>query len=190
MANRLTIVCVIVAASALDASSAQTIDWTGTWTSRNGQDVDILRHVPGTGTARGWNGFAEALARTRDYIIVITQTLTEVVVTFPGGASNMLTTPGFAFGAESRLTVVTRGEWWTKHITSAHWVGRSLELSSTSFSGWWSNSEPNTAQPRPTDFRKRLTLIPGSEPDELLLRVQVSDEKGELEYLQKFYRAP
>jgi hypothetical protein len=182
MRYRHTIVCVMVAASALHASSVQTIDWTGTWMSRNGQDVDILRNVPGTGTARGWNGFVEALAKTRDYVIVVTQTPNEVVVTFPGGANNVLTTPRFAFGAESRVTVVNRGDWWTKHITSADWVGGLLELASTSFSGWWSKSEPDRAQPRPTDFRKRLTLIPGSEPDELLLRVQVSDEKGELEY--------
>jgi hypothetical protein len=42
---------------------------------------------------------------------------------------------------------------------------------------------------RPTSG-KLFTLMPDSEPDQLLLRVLVSDEKGELEYVQKFYRAP
>jgi hypothetical protein len=175
-------------ASAAGPSASQAVDWSGAWTSRGGRDVEIRRNVHGT--PRGWDTFAEMLARSRGYSIVVTQTATEVVVTFPRGASNMLTIPGFAFGTEPRATVVNRGEWWTKHMTLARWVDTSLELTSTTFSGWWKNAEPERAQPRATDYRIRLTLTPGVNRDQLLLRVMLSDEKGELEYVQAFYRQP
>ena len=166
----------------------QETNWSGTWTSRSGRDVEILRNVHGT--ARGWDGFVEALSATRGYSIAISQTATDVVVTFPGGAGNMLTIPGFPVAAESSAKVVNRGEWWTKHVTAGRWVGGALELTSTTFSGWWRNVPPDRAQPRPTDFRMRLTFSTGASPDQLFLRVLLSDEKGELEYLQTFYREP
>jgi hypothetical protein len=69
----------------------------------------------------------------------------------------------------------------------ARWVGESLELSSTSSTGWWKNGTPEEAGPGPTDFRMRLAFTRGtSDNDELLLRVTLSDEKGELDY--RFHR--
>lgn len=185
---RTTVAVLLAIANTGAAHVLQPVDWTGGWTSANGQDVQVMRNTHGSGTARGWNAFVEMLALPREYVITIAQSADEIVVSFPSGASNMLTIPGFAIDPAPRVKVVNRGDWWTKHVTSGRWVGTSLELTSTTFSGWWKNSEPDRAEPKPTDFRMRLTLTPGLDANELKLRVFVSDEKGELEYIQTFRR--
>jgi hypothetical protein len=186
---RLRIAFAVVLLSAVAESSArQTSDWSGRWTSQSGQDVRVIRNVHGTGSARGWDTYVDALKASRDYLLSIEPTATGVAVMFPGGDKNMLTTPPFAFG-EGRETVVNRGDWWTKHVASARWIGAALELDSLSFSGWWKNGGPEAAQPKPTDYRKRLTLNAGPSSDELLLRVELADEKGVLVYEQTFTRA-
>src|SRR5262245_3045421 len=125
----------LVAAASIASAARQTVDWSGDWISRDQRDVVIIRNVHGT--AHGWDSFVERLRQTRAYSITVAQTPGEVTVTFPGGASNMLTAPGFAFGAEPRSTVSNRGDWWTKAVTSARWSDGSLELSAMMFSGWW-----------------------------------------------------
>jgi len=84
--------------------------------------------------------------------------------------------------------VVNRGSWWIKHVTAGRWIGASLELTSTSSSRWQTEA-PESAPPAETDFIERLTLTPGDPPDRLRLHVVVSDEKGELEYVQRFVRS-
>ena len=83
------------------------------WASRGGRDVEIVRIRPGSGSARGWNGFVEALQSARSYPIEITQTAERVAIAFPGGASNMLTLPETPLGPEPSSHVVNRGDWWT-----------------------------------------------------------------------------
>jgi hypothetical protein len=74
-------------------------------------------------------------------------------------------------------------------VTSARWSGTALQLDSRSFSGWWKNGGPETAKPKPTDYRKRITLVSGASANELRLRMELADEKGELVYEQAFLRA-
>jgi hypothetical protein len=170
--------------------TSQPRDWSGHWTTRGPQDIEIVRLAPGTGTARGWNGFVEALlAASKGYRIIIEQTADHVAIAFPGGASNMLTLD-MPLGRESSARVVDRGDWWTKHVASARLIDGALDLRSTTFNGWWRNGRPEDAQPRITDFRRHVVLRSGPDDDHLLLRVQLADEKGEVEYVQRFRRAP
>jgi hypothetical protein len=82
--------------------ASQAVDWSGQWISRGGQDVEVLRNVHLT--PKGWNGLVGDLARSREYSIRIAQAAGEIVVTFPGGSSNMLTMPAFVPGAGPRAT--------------------------------------------------------------------------------------
>jgi hypothetical protein len=102
----------------------------------------------------------------------------------------MLTLDDTSIAPEPTIRVVNRGDWWTKHVTSAQSTADTLELACTSFSGWWRSGGPDDAKPRATDFRRRFVLTRGSDPAQLLLRVYVADEKGELEYVQTFRREP
>lgn len=178
---------VLTALTSLPTLGAQTSNWAGSWTSQPDRDVEVIRIQPGTGTARGWNGFVDALIRQRDYRIEITQADDDVAIAFPGGAANMLSVPAFTIDRPVSH-VVNRGEWWTQQRTTARWVDRELELAATTFSGWWRTSTPDQAQPKPTDFRQRVLLTQGGTPDELVLRATLTDEKGEVEYVQRFHR--
>ncbi|MEZ5288406.1 MAG: hypothetical protein R2712_27090 [Vicinamibacterales bacterium] len=165
-------------------------NWSGTWTSRPAEDVEVIRLTPGTGAARGWRPFIEALTRKPLYEIAVTQEADQVVIAFPGGETNMLTVPGFAMAAAPSDHVVDRGEWWTNSRTMAEWTGATLELTATTYTGWWRSAAPADVQPRPTDFHMRFVLSQGEVPDELVLHATLTDEKGEVEYRQRFRRAP
>jgi hypothetical protein len=97
---RLATVVAIACSATARPCGAQVVDWSGQWSSRSGRDVEVLRNVHVT--PAGWDGFAGALARDREYSISIAQTAGDVVVTFPGGVNNMLTVPAFALDAASR----------------------------------------------------------------------------------------
>lgn len=183
MANSLAVFIAVVG-----VATAQPAGLSGTWTSRGGGDVEIVRMATGSGTARGWSGLAEGLRTSRDYRIVITQTGDRIAISFPGGATNMLSVDETPLGSGAR--VVDRGDWWTKHLSNVRATDEALELASTTFSGWWRNGGPENAKPNVTDFKRHYTLTRGREPDQLLLRVHVADEKGELEYVQTFRREP
>lgn len=182
-------VAIVVAALQVGGGSGrEPSNWSGTWTSRGGRDVEIVSIRPGPGSARGWNGFVEALLASDGYRIEIAQTAERIGIAFPGGSSNMLTLPETPLDAESSTRVINRGEWWTKYVTSAHFAAGVLDIASTTFSGWWRHGGPDTAKPKATDYRRRFTLAPGSKPDLLVLRVHLADEKGEVEYVQAFRR--
>jgi hypothetical protein len=188
MFSTIAIAITLVGAAVAQLVGFQTIDWSGTWTSRPDRDVEVLRNVHGT--PRGWDGFVEELTRSGPYTIAVAQADNDVTITFPGGANNMLTLPGAAIVEEPRTTVVNRSDWWTKRVTAARWNGASLELTCASSSGWWKNAVPETATLRPTDFRIKLTFTPTGDPNELSLRLLLADEMGELEYRQLFRRQP
>ena len=171
---------------ALTVSAQSPMNWSGVWVSHGAADLTILRSVHLT--ARGWDNHAQALATAASYAITIAQTPGEVVISFPGGANNMMTVPGFAMADHPRTVVISRGSWWIKHVTAGRWADESLELTSTS-SGGWHREAAETAAPAETDFIERLTVTPGDQPDRLRLHVVVSDEKGELEYVQRFARS-
>ena len=168
--------------------AAQT--WSGGWISRNDRDVEVVSIRPGSGSPRGWHGFVEALLATRPYRIAITQTADRIAIAFPGGASNMLTLPDTPLDHESEVRVVNRGEWWTKYVTSSRTEGGVVEVAATTFNGWWRDGGPDGAEPAATDFRRRYILSPGTAADQLELRIHLSDEKGDVEYVQRFRREP
>ncbi|MGE3274638.1 MAG: hypothetical protein AB7O67_05970 [Vicinamibacterales bacterium] len=182
-------VWLLVAASVLCASTAlvaQALDRSGTWTSSGG-DVEIVRNVHRT--PRGWDGTVEALERARDYTLTIEQSDDGVIVAFPGGSRHMLTMPVYPFG-ESRTTVEDGGDFWTKHVTSARWTGEALELQATTFSGWWKDAPPEAVSGSPEQLDMRLVLAAGATPEDIVMRATLKDEKGEVEYVQRFKRAP
>ena len=96
----------------------------------------------------------------------------------------MLTLPKSRLDSESSIRVVNRGEWWTKYVTSAHFASGVLDVTSTTFTGWWRDGNPGAAKPKATDFKRHFTLTPGSQPDQLVLRIHLADEKGEVEYVR------
>lgn len=174
--------------SAVSMLARQPADWSGTWISPGPENFQVLRNVHQT--AHGWDSFVESMQQTRGYTIVVIQNASEITVTFPGGGRNLLSEPAYAFADEPRSAVENRGDYWINHVTSARRVGESIELSSTTFSGWWKNGDPAAAKAKPTDFRSRLTLAPGARENQLVLHATLSDEKGEVEYRQTFTRQP
>ena len=159
-------------------------DFSGAWTSNQ---VVVLRNDHTT--PWGWDQLAENLTRARTYLVTIDQMRDEVTMTFPGGSNNILTTAASLVGAEARTTVTNRGDWWMKDVVSAHWAGASLEISSTTSTGWWKTVTPDRAEPQVTDFKKRFTMQLNADAGELSLRALLVDEKGELEYVQVFHRS-
>jgi uncharacterized protein (TIGR02246 family) len=188
MEKAFAVVAVFAALQLGGASRRDPSNWSGGWTSRGDRDVEIVSIRPGSGSARGWNGFVEALLATRAYRIDISHTVDRVAIAFPGGSSNMLTLPETPLDTEPSIRVVDHGEWWTKYVSSARIAEGVVEVAATTFSGWWREGGPDRAKPKATDYRRHYTLAPGSHPDQLALRVHLSDEKGEVEYLQTFRR--
>ena len=188
MVKAVAVASLVAAIQIGGASGQKHHHWSGSWTSRGDRDVAVVRIVPGSGSASGWSGFVEALLATRDYRIEIAHTAESVAIVFPGGSSNMLTLPETPLDAGSGSRVVNRGDWWTKYVTSAHFAGGVLDVASTTFTGWWRDGGPDAAKPKATDYRRRLTLTQGSHPDQLVLRVHLADEKGEVQYIQNFRR--
>jgi hypothetical protein len=159
--------------------------WSGTWTS-NGTHVSVVRNVHIT--PHGWDQTADNLTRSTSYGIWIEATNTSIAIDFPRGAGNILTVPRCVIGGEPQTIVVNHGDWWTKTVVSARWVGQHLELFSVTSTGWWKDDTPDVAKPKPTDFKKRMRIVAGQTVDDLSIRVELGDEKGELEYVQDFRR--
>jgi hypothetical protein len=172
-------------ACTIGTTAAEAPAWSGAWVSHSG-DVVVVRNVHAT--AEGWDHVAQNLKQASRYTIAITQTANEIAISFPTGSNNILTVSACAIGADPCSIVSDHGDWWVKEVVVARWVNAALQLTSTTASGWWKDVEPDRAPSRITDFRKQLTLRPGSGPDQLLLRVVLGDEKGELEYVQTFVR--
>ena len=187
--RRLPVVAVFVVAVQLAGASAQdSTTWSGAWTSRPERDVWVLGTRSGPGSAAGWSGFIEALLATRDYRIQIAHAPDGVAITFPGGSTNMLTLPETPLETESSIRLVDRGDWWTKYVSTVRVAGDVVEVASTTSSGWWRDGGPAEAEPKVTDLLRRYTMAPGGSPDQLVLRVYLSDEKGRVEYRQVFRR--
>ena len=168
-----------------DRLHGQSGDWSGTWTSK-GLPVRVLRNVHLT--ARGWDQTAENLIGAQNYTITIRSAADRMLLTFPGGANNMLTTD-VAIDGLPHTSVDDKGDWWVKRVTTAREQGPSLDVTSTTSSGWKS-TRPEKTEPAATDFKKHLVLEIDSATGELLLHVTLGDEKGELEYVQRFRRVP
>lgn len=182
------LLALVIVVLGVHGMAAQSSDWSGAWISHGGDDVHVVRHIQAS--ARGWSGVAEGIVTSRAYRIVIVQTAAGVTIDFPGGAKNILTFSETPLDGATAARVVNAGEWWTKYVLTARVTGDVLALGSTSFSGWWRDGGPEQARPAPTDFKKRVTLSRGAASDLLAVRVELSDEKGELEYVQAFRRQP
>jgi hypothetical protein len=182
------VVLLVVAVQFAGASAQDSTNWSGAWTSRPERDVQGLSTRPGSGSATGWSGFVEALLATRDYRIRVAHTPDGVAITFPGGNNNMLTLPETPLGTEPSVRVVARGDWWTKYVSTVRVAGDVVDVVSTTSSGWWTDGDPAEAGPKVTDLLRRYTMAPGGSPDQLVLRVSLSDEKGHVEYRQVFRR--
>ena len=150
---------------------------------RFGSDGACHVHI----TPGGWGQFAVNQARS-GLSITVAQTSEAFTVTFPGGAHHLLTTSVPAAGPSPHTTVVDKGEWWVKYLTAAHWSASSVELTSTTSTGWWRSADPESASGRATDFEKRIALTLDPDANHLSLRVTLSDEKGQLEYVQRLRR--
>src|SRR5512143_2214656 len=173
--RRQVVAALIAIVMAGGSSSSQGADWSGTWTT-GGRDLRALRNIHMT--ARGWDQLADNLAGARAYTIAIAQSGDRVVVSFPGGTNNILTTEVTAPGAGPRTTVRDRGDWWIKDVTAARWNGDALEVTSTTSTGWWKDVSPEKAAPAATDFKKQLVIMPDAITGQLSVHVSLADEKG------------
>ena len=158
------------------------IDFAGHWVSRGPGAFTLLRFVPRQ-VPRGPESVSGAAS------LSIEQSTDRIALIFPGERRNVMTRPPFTVDDAVHEIVDDRGDFWTKYIMRAEWVGDALRLRATSFSGWWRKAGPAAVHSAPSQYETTYDISMDNSRNTLTLIVTIADEKFEAQYRQVFSRA-